>query len=177
MSDPVSVIRPDVLNELGQTARACPPGDLVEVGVYRGGSAAVLARVAREQGRRLILFDTFEGIPLAGEFDHHKVGDFGDTSLEHVRAAIPDAEFVVGVFPESMRGVKFVPVALAHIDCDQYETIKACCEIFPVFMANGGVMIFDDYDVLWGARKAVNEAFNDRVQISAQGKARVWFYR
>jgi hypothetical protein len=42
-------------------------------------------------------------------------------------------------------------------------------------MAAGGVMVFDDYDVLAGARRAVDECFNGCVQIGAVGKARVWF--
>jgi hypothetical protein len=36
-------------------------------------------------------------------------------------------------------------------------------------------MVFDDYDVLPGARRAVDEAFGERVRISAGGKARVVF--
>jgi len=170
-----SLLRPDVLNELIESARRAPPGDLIEVGVYQGGSAAGLAEVAREQGRRLFLFDTFTGMPHADpEVDVHRVGDFADTSLERVQQAIPEAICVPGVFPESLVP-ELGPIAVAHIDCDQYASVLACCRTLGPLMAEGGMMVFDDYDVLPGARRAVEEAFPGRVTISAQGKARVEF--
>jgi predicted O-methyltransferase YrrM len=172
---PASIISPDLVNELVETARAAPPGDLVEVGVYQGGSAAALGGVAREQGRRLFLFDTFSGIPHADpERDHHKVGDFADTSLDSVRAAIPDAICMPGVFPDTLTP-DVGPIALAHVDCDQYASVRACCIALGPLMVPGGVMVFDDYDALQGARVAVDEVFGGRVQMSAKGKARVVF--
>jgi predicted O-methyltransferase YrrM len=172
---PQSMLSPNVLHELMETARATPPGPLVEIGVYKGGSAAHLAQVAREQGRELWLFDTFEGIPFQDPArDFHKVGDFSDTSLEAVRAALPDAICVPGIFPSTLPG-KLDGVALAHIDCDQYDSVRQSALSLGPRMAAGGVMVFDDYDVLQGARQAVDELFGDRVRISAQGKARVSF--
>jgi len=176
---PPSIIRDDVLNELVMAARIAPAGDIVEVGVYQGGSAWVLGGVAREQGRRLWLFDTFSGMPWhEGGLDFHRKGEFGDTSLEAVRQRIPDAEFVPGVFPKTLkdaqtRGLR--AVALAHIDCDQYRSVRACCERLGPLMLPGGVMVFDDYDTLEGAQRAVDEAFAGRVRISPNGKARVAF--
>jgi hypothetical protein len=173
--NPQSLLSPNVLNELMETARAAPPGPLVEIGVYKGGSAAHLAQVAREQGRDLYLFDTFTGIPCQDqERDFHKVGDFSDTSLEAVRSEIPEAVCVAGVFPETLPDC-VVGVALAHIDCDQYDSIIESCVALESRMAPGGVMVFDDYDVLPGAREAVELLYGKRVEISAQGKARVRF--
>lgn len=175
----MSLICADVLNELVETVRACPPGIIVEVGVYKGGSARVLAGVAREQGRQLWLFDTFCGMPYAdASIDFHRKGEFGDTSLEAVRAAIPDAYLVPGVFPKTLKeadklGMK--PIALAHIDCDQYRSVKACCEQLAARMVAGGFMVFDDYEALEGARCAVDEVFGRRVEMSPRGKARVRF--
>jgi O-methyltransferase len=169
------VISADTVTELVETARAAPAGDLVEVGVYKGGSASRLMEVAREQGRRLFLFDTFTGIPIADpQVDQHKVGDFGDTSLEAVRAAIPGAIFKPGIFPGTLTD-EVGPIGLAHIDCDQYASVQACCSALAPRMAPGGVMVFDDYDALLGAARAVQEAFAGRVVISPRGKARVFF--
>lgn len=172
--NPQSLIAPNVLHELMETARAAPAGDLVEVGVYKGGSAASLAQVAREQKRRLFLFDTFAGIPYADADDFHRAGDFGDTCVEAVRAAIPDAIVVAGVFPQSLPA-DVGPVAVAHIDCDQYRSVIESARALAPLMAPGGVMVFDDYNVLVGARRAVDEIFADRIVISPEGKARVFF--
>lgn len=172
---PESLIRPDALNELMETARAAPAGDFVEVGVYKGGSAIVLYDVAQAQGRRLFLFDTFYGIPVRdAKRDAHNVGDFRDTSVAAVRAAMPEALVYEGVFPYTLPD-DVGPVAFAHIDVDQYASTLLTCQALASRMAPGGVMVFDDYDVLAGARLAVDEVFPGRVTLSAQGKARVVF--
>lgn len=173
-----SVISRGCLQELHYEALRAPPGDFVEVGVYRGGSAQVLATVAEEQHRRLFLFDTFTGIPYQGAMDHHRPGDFGDTSLEEVKRAVPSAIIVDGVFPDTLPRAEQLglgKVALAHVDCDQYQSVLACCVELAPRMLLGGVMVFDDYDCLTGARMAVEERFHGKVEFSARGKARVRF--
>lgn len=176
---PPSLIPQDDLNELVQAAYAAPAGDLVEVGVYRGGSAWYLAGVAREQKRRLWLFDTFNGIPQADRtLDLHRKGEFSDTSVEAVRGAIPDAVIVPGVFPKTLKQAEsdgLEAIAVAHIDCDQYKSVLACCQELGPLMVKGGVMIFDDYGLLDGTRQAVDEVFKDRVRFSFRGKASVRF--
>lgn len=170
-----SLIGPQALQELEGAARLAPPGDIVEVGVYQGGSAAVLGRVALEQGRRLFLFDTFTGIPYRDDVDHHNVGDFDDTSAEAVQAAVPHARIRAGLFPDTLTD-EVGPIALAHIDCDQYRSVRACCEELGPRMVPGGVMVFDDPNVLDGAARAVRESFaDDRIEKSAAGKWRVYF--
>ena len=53
-------------------------GACAEVGVYKGGTAELIAINRKE--RPLYLFDTFSGIPYSGKHDnHHKMGDFNDT--------------------------------------------------------------------------------------------------
>jgi O-methyltransferase len=145
MSEPVSLIDPDRVKFTAELASQTPPGAFVEVGVYKGGSAYVLASVAREQGRELHLFDTFNGIPFSGPGDGHKVGDFGDASLEAVKAAIPDAVFHVGAFPYTMP-IEFPPVSFVHCDCDQVESVRAVIDIFWHRLPVGGIIVFDDMD-------------------------------
>lgn len=172
---PTSLIRDAVLEELVDVARECPPGDFVEVGVYQGGSAFYLAEVARNTGRRLFLFDTFTGMPFQdAAVDHHRPGEFADCSLEAVQKSIPDAIYKVGVFPETLTP-DVGPIALAHIDCDQYRSIWDCCERLSPLMVPGGVMVFDDPDALAGAKRALEDFFGDRYVWSSTGKARVTF--
>jgi hypothetical protein len=174
---PRSLLTDNILNELMEEARRAPPGDFVEVGVCCGGSLAVLAHVAREQGRRRVWgFDTFTGIPFQQEgLDHHRPGDFSDTSYEAVRELVPNAILMRGIFPQTMRP-EVGPIALAHVDCDQYQSVLDCCVHLTPRMVPGGVMVFDDPDCLEGAKQAVLDYFpKDRVTVSRSGKWRVYF--
>ena len=157
----MSLINPAILDAMIDMARETPPGDFAEVGVYRGGSAARLADLARRQERRLFLFDTFTGIPEATpEVDAHKIGDFSDTSVDLVRSAVgPEPIIVVGDATETLPETETGPLAFVHLDCDQYATYRAAIiELMPR-MVRGGVMWFDDVADLPGARRAVEELF------------------
>lgn len=174
MTNPGSVIQPFGRQVLCEIAAATPPGCFVEFGVFKGGSAYDLAEVARQQGRALYLYDTFEGIPFKhDDYDLHKVGDFSETSLEAVQRAIPDAICIKGIFPGSL--IRMPPIAFCHVDADQYESIKAACNVFPSLIVKGGVMVFDDYGCLPGATKAVEDAFSGRIEITSHKKALVRF--
>lgn len=157
MMGPPSAISDEDLAELCALAASTPPGAFVEVGVWKGGSAWHLARVAEEQGRALYLYDTFSGIPFQEPGDFHRVGDFGDTSLEAVSAAVPHALCIPGVFPETL--VDMGPVAFVHADCDQFSSVMAVCEHLPERMVDGGIIYFDDYGALDSADRAVQQAF------------------
>lgn len=152
-----SLLGPAQLEILRAHASAAPRGALVEVGVYRGGSAAVLHDVAVSQGRRLFLYDTFRGIPHADpdKGDAHKVGDFADgLTRDQARVVFPYAVVLDGVFPDD-----FAPpedVAFAHLDCDQYRSVKdSLAALWPV-MVPGGLILLDDY-CLAGCERAVRE--------------------
>lgn len=162
----MSLINEVQLAELIEMAGETPPGAFVEVGVYRGGSAEKLVEKAREQGRALWLFDTFAGIPCKDWDDRHRIGDFADCSFDAVQARIPDALIVVGDCRVTLAEANTGPVAFAHIDCDQYASIKACIAELTPRMVRGGVMWFDDYGpgFLEGADRAVEEAFGDRLE-------------
>lgn len=149
---------------LAAVAWAMPPGCIVELGVYKGGSARYLAEIARGQGRKLYLYDTFAGIPVRDPIDTHRIGDFADTSMQAVAEAVPDAVLVPGVFPDSL--IEMPPIAFCHVDADQYQSVKAACERLGPLMAKGGVMVFDDYGQLAGATRAVDECFPGRIDKS-----------
>jgi hypothetical protein len=139
-------------------------GDMAELGVYRGNSAAVLAYYARIYLRRVLLFDTFEGFDqrdLVGA-DESKANEFADTSLDHVRGLVGDKDvrFVQGRFPQSIpRELYASRFCLAHIDCDLYEPAKAGLEFFYPRLSPGGLLIVHDYaNPHWdGIKRAVDE--------------------
>lgn len=167
------LIGDELMGPLRDIAWLMPPGCFVEVGVYQGGSAAWLYRLAEEQGRELFLYDTFTGIPMRrDDCDHHFVGDFSDCSYEEVRDAFPRAEVIKGLFPDSI--VPMPGIAFVHADADQYESTKNICKVLGPLMVSGGVMLFDDYRGLTGCIKAVDECFPRR-HVMADGRAMVKF--
>lgn len=140
------------------------PGQLAELGVYRGNSAAVLAHYARRFGRRLYLFDTFQGFDardLKG-IDSGVPKGFHATSLDLVRSVVGEESvtYVPGYFPESMpAGLAEETFAVAHIDCDLYEPFKASLAFFYPRLSPGGMLILHDYSSGYfaGAKQAVDE--------------------
>jgi hypothetical protein len=153
-------------------AVATPAGCFVELGVHRGGSACRLAWLAAKQGRDCHLFDTFRGIPESTPgIDPIPVGAMADgVDEEGVRRLIPTAIFHVGIFPDTMPA-DLGPIAFAHIDCDQYRSTRAAIERFCPLLVPHGVMLFDDYNVTPGAKRAVDENFGDAIHLTREGKA------
>ncbi len=151
-------------------------GEWWECGVYKGGTAMLLAslieRVARDSGSpiTLRLFDTFEGMPEtdAGR-DVHRKGDFADTDQRSVRARVPQA-FVhlhPGLIPRTFHGLEGKRIALAHVDVDIYSSVTDCSAFLYPRMLGGGILIFDDYGFATcpGARQAVDEFFAGKPEV------------
>ena len=141
------------------------PGDFAELGVWKGNSAALLAHFAAQSNRRLFLFDTFSGFDqrdLVGADQSHG-RDFSDTSVDYVRETVGHSEiatYLRGFFPETITDeVRQSTFALAHIDCDLYEPMKAALAFFYERMPRGGMLILHDYSsTTWaGATQAINE--------------------
>ena len=168
-----SLVNSGVINAMINIAKQTPPGIFVEIGVYKGGTAWHLCKLAEEQNRKIYLYDTFEGIPYKDQVDSHKVGDFKDTSYEKIVEELPYATVVKGIFPYSavdMEGISFV-----HFDCDQYKSIIDGVSHIRSKMIKGGIMWFDDYGCLEGATKAINEIFPKELINISYGKAFIIF--
>lgn len=166
---PFSLVNPGQIDEMVKLASAVPSGCFVEVGVYKGGTAWHLAKVAREQGRAIHLFDTFDGIPFQDEIDDHEVGTFSDTALYEVMQIIPDARFHVGIFPDTLPD-DLQEIAFCHIDCDQYRSVRDCIDELMPRMVSGGIMMFDDWNHTRGATKAITEAFGSSFELTSYFK-------
>jgi O-methyltransferase len=149
------------------------PGDIWECGVYRGGTAAMLAAMLADlcPEKRLHLFDTFEGMPETDAArDLHREGDFADTSAEAVAAYVGHADRCVlhkGFIPQTFAGLEGSRIALAHIDVDIYRSILDCLDFVWPRLSTGGFVVFDDYGFAScpGARAAVDEFFRGRPSV------------
>lgn len=157
-----SLVGRDALIRMAEVSGATPEGCFVEVGVFEGGSASVLYRVAQEQGRKVFLYDTFNGIPYKDPIDSHQVGDFKFTDAEGLSAKLPKAVIRQGIFPAS--AVEMGPVAFVHLDVDQYRSYKDSVEYLEPKMVKGGIMWFDDYGCTPGATAYLDEKFGGRME-------------
>lgn len=167
---------PQSVVQMCDMLRTMPDGCVVELGVYQGGSALELYKVCEEQGRELWLYDTFSGIPFMGAHDSHKVGDFGDTDAEKVSRLMPKARVIQGIFPFSLAAMP--NIAFAHIDADQYDSIRMALYVLGPMMVKNGVMWFDDVGCLDGANKALagwREHYKKPAFVAECGKVYVRF--
>ena len=147
-------------------------GDFIECGVFRGGTALLLARSLPKDARKLWLFDSFQGLSEASKNkgDFYRQGDFQETSYEAVSALLSPysqkIELRRGWIPTSFGGLEHLKFAFAHVDVDLFEPALACCQFIYPRLVFGGVMIFDDYGypACRGERNAVERYFADKSQ-------------
>jgi O-methyltransferase len=158
------------------------PGDCVECGVWRGGSSMAVALGLLDAGdhqRRLWLYDTFAGMTAPGERDeaevHRRFAEISSRGkrwisvpLEEVRANLestgfPDdrLEFVVGKVEDTIPRRAPRTISLLRLDTDWYESTRhELVHLWPR-LSSGGVLIIDDYGHWEGARKAVDDFFDE----------------
>ncbi len=143
------------------------PGDLVECGVWKGGSAMLMAMMSE---RKIFLYDTFEGMTEPGVHDYSIAGNdavaegMSSASLELVKSNVqsPNAVFVRGKVEDTIPATVPDQIALLRLDTDWYESTKhELTHLFPL-LSKGGVIIIDDYGHYAGAKKAVDEYFADK---------------
>jgi O-methyltransferase len=160
------------------------PGDIVECGVWRGGSMMAAARTLLECGdaaRDLHLFDTFEGMSAPTEHDVAVDGQPASALLRSQDKRDPDsawcyatledvqaAMFRTGYGSERIHFVKgkvedTIPqhapsrIAILRLDTDWYESTRHELEHLYPRLAPGGVLIVDDYGHWAGCQKAVDD--------------------
>lgn len=158
------------------------PGDFVECGVWRGGSAYIIAKTLLSLGsssRQLFLYDTYAGMSEPTEKD---VSGSGKASarwkalirdgynawdyapLDEVKANIErtgypseKVTYIIGKVEDTIPGVIPNQIALLRLDTDWYESTRHELEhLFPR-LVTGGVLLLDDYGHWQGAREAVDE--------------------
>lgn len=160
------------------------PGDIVECGVWKGGSMMAAAQTLldlQDQSRELYLFDTFEGMtqPTEKDLDHtgipaekflrregkdNPLSIWCYSSLEEVKFAMKQVgyasekvHFIQGRVEDTIPEHAPSSIALLRLDTDWYESTKhELIHLFPR-ISRGGIIIVDDYGHWQGARQAVDE--------------------
>ncbi len=140
------------------------PGDIIEVGVYKGGALWYFAYDSRTWGKKIFGYDTFTGLPELSDKDnkekHHK-GDFSDVSYyavaDHLRAF--PVKLVEGYYPTTANHGR---VSFCHLDIDLYGPTQASLRYLSNWINPGGFIVLDDYK--WphcpGVEAAVSEVLD-----------------
>lgn len=162
------------------------PGEIVECGVWRGGSAMVCAyalQKLRDTKRRIFLYDTYRGMT---EPDNRDRTVLGNTSAHDIweksqqengnawcYASIEDVQknlfrtkypkrklaFIEGKVEETIPKIMPKHIALLRLDTDWYgSTYHELTYLYPRLVP-GGVLVIDDYGHWKGVRRAVDDYF------------------
>jgi O-methyltransferase len=164
-------------------ARHSIPGDIVECGVWRGGSMQAAARTllaCGETSRDLYLFDTYEGMPPPSGADV-RVADgssaeqllatlprqskvWAVATLDDVREAFASVpyprervHFVKGLVEDTVPGEAPDQISILRLDTDWYESTRHELDHLYPRLSAGGVLLIDDYGYWQGSRQAVDE--------------------
>jgi hypothetical protein len=161
-------------------------GDIVECGVWKGGSMMAVAETLKEHNsfsRELYLYDTFEGMSEPTEYDKtyydkdaasllkgnenkEKNPVWAYSTLETVKEGMNNTgypsgkiKYIKGKVEETIPDAIPSKIAILRLDTDWYESTRhELIHLFPL-LTIGGVLILDDYGHWQGARKAVDEYF------------------
>jgi hypothetical protein len=166
------------------------PGDIVECGVWKGGSMMLVAKrllQLNDGNRALFLFDTFEGMSEPDERDVNSVDNktaqellnkekkldgnnvWCYSSLEEVKSNLKKTNYssekifyFKGKVEQTLPEPSIGNIALLRLDTDWYESTKHELEVLYDKVVEGGVLIIDDYGHWSGSRKAVDEFIKKR---------------
>jgi hypothetical protein len=151
-------------------------GDLVECGVWKGGSVMAMALTLLQLGERdrsLYLFDTFSGMTPPSDVDIDYQGQHAQVILDAVRCEASQQEvekavfstgydrekihFVAGRVEETIPAHAPESIGVLRLDNDWYESTPPVLVPLLPRLWRGGVIIIDDYGHWRGARQAVDE--------------------
>jgi len=131
-------------------------GDVIECGCYKGCSSTNLSLICDIVGRKLLLCDSFEGLPslvesdkvhyniLRKHVDNYKKGDFAG-GLDEVKhnigryGKISVCEFVKGYYEQTLNQLQGSYV-LAFLDVDLHKSLKECLTSLWPRLVNGSYL-------------------------------------
>ncbi len=164
------------------------PGDIVECGVWKGGSIMTIAKTLlslKNEDREIYLFDTFEGMSRPTVFDqpsnendvdpmkefektktHDDASDWCRSELDEVKKNVYNIgydkskfHFIKGKVEDTLPQFTPEQISILRLDTDWYEsTLHELNYLFPK-LVQGGILIIDDYGYWKGSKKAVDEYF------------------
>jgi O-methyltransferase len=153
------------------------PGDLVDAGTWRGGSAIFMCGVLRRFAvahRRVWVADTFSGFPapktkrdratLQGQNYNFISIDLDTVKDAFARYDLLDdrVRFLEGTFRDTLRGAPIGAIAVLRADGDLYSSTMDILRALYDRVSPGGFVIVDDYGAIAACREAVDKFRTDR---------------
>ena len=134
-------------------------GDVIECGCWKGASAASLSLVCEAVSRKLIVCDSFEGLPEnntnvvhsyahLGKFAHYRSGMFAGRYDEVVNnieqyGSLESCMFIYGWFAESLKAMDG-PIVFGFFDVDLASSMRDCIQWVWPRLVDGGLIYTDD---------------------------------
>lgn len=156
-------------------------GDVIETGVWRGGTSIFMRGVLEAHGdaeRHVVLADSFQGLPPPSHprdegLNLHEL-DFLAVSLEEVRRNFRRydlldhrVEFAKGWFRDTLPALSARTWALIRLDGDLYESTMDALENLYGNVSPGGFVVIDDFGAYDACRIACTD-FRARHGIAAE---------
>ena len=170
----IGMNRLDNLEELvTDVLRRDVPGDLIETGVWRGGASIFMRAVLEaygDSGRTVWAADSFRGLPKPDPKHQDDVKDaywkkpvlaasLEDVKANFARYGLLDerVRFLPGWFKDTLPGAPIERLAILRLDGDLYESTMDALEPLYPKLSVGGYCIVDDYSIVPGCKRAVDE--------------------
>jgi predicted O-methyltransferase YrrM len=136
------------------------PGNVIECGVYRGGTTVLMALYLKKNriAKKIYALDSFSGFDRNAIEEEVQKGQvvaqgltaFTSNSVDYVRRKIeklrlPDMiEIVPGYFEDTLGKITDT-FSLAFIDCDLEKSAEFCLTTLWEKVVKGGYIVVDDY--------------------------------
>jgi hypothetical protein len=149
------------------------PGDLIETGVWRGGTCIYMRAILNAYGvtdRRVWVADSFQGLPPP---DDRYPADEGDILYTYSELAVSQDEvrerfrsydllddqvvFLPGFFQDTLATAPIDRLAVLRLDGDMYASTMVALEALYDKVSPGGFVIVDDYSSIPACAKAVED--------------------
>ncbi len=155
-------------------------GDIFEFGVFKGSSLMRLAAF-----RKILNIDDkiIYGFDIFGKFPKQKIAEDNKfiknfekksgigISKKDLNNFLKLKKFlnikliqgdIMKTLPRFLKLNKNLKISLIHIDVDVYHPSKLILESLYNSLSAGGIIMFDDYSIIEGETKAVNEFFSNK---------------
>lgn len=189
MSDNIRLV--ELINSVNYIIKNKIMGDYVECGVWKGANLVLMQKLLERNNIdnvKVYGYDTFEGMSKPSKYDYDLWGNKAEdlmkktkkkegrgiwafSSLETVKLNIENSvnykeniNLIKGMVENTLVLEENLPkkISILRLDTDFYESTKIELEILFPLLEKGGVLIIDDYGHFKGARKAVDEYFENQ---------------